>query len=206
MVAAGLVLLHLCATLYSNITDNSIILGDHKSDFKAYSALQDSFRVLSFDFRGHGQSSETGPFTFRQLVEDIEAMRIKFAGQDSKIVVCGGSFGGYLAQQYAITYPSRVSHLVLRGTAPSFHHEDHALRVLEERLPKAPCASKEMLVEGVFGSFRTDEEFRLVMFALGPLYSESYEPNKALSKTLETVYRSKTHSRSRMIFHHSSFD
>ncbi|KAH6672304.1 Alpha/Beta hydrolase protein [Halenospora varia] len=168
--------------------------GDHSSDFRAYSPLQDVHRVLSFDFRGHGQSSETGPYTFSQLVDDIDAMRVQFAGPDSQIVLCGGSFGGYLAQEYAIKYPTRVSHLILRGTAPSFHHEEHALRILEERLPLAPCASKEMLVGGVFGDFKSDEEFRLVMFALGPLYSESYEPNAALKKCLETVYRSKTHN------------
>jgi hypothetical protein len=59
---------------------------------------------------------------------------------------------------------------------------------LEERLPLAPCASKKMLVDGVFGIFKNDEEFRLVMFVLGPLYSETYEPNSALAKNLETVF------------------
>ncbi|KAF8862477.1 alpha/beta-hydrolase [Acephala macrosclerotiorum] len=168
--------------------------GDHKSDFKAYSPLQNVYRVLSFDFRGHGQSAETGPFTFQQLVDDIDRLRIHFGGVESNIVLCGGSFGGYLAQQYAIQYPDKVSHLILRGTAPSYHHEEQAIRVLEERLPLAPCASKEMLIDGVFGSFEGDEEFRLVMFALGPLYSESYEPNSALKKCLETVYRAKVHN------------
>lgn len=95
--------------------------GDHISDFKAYSPLSDTFRVLSFDFRGHGQSSVTKPFTFRQLVEDIEALRVHFAGPDKKIIVLGGSFGGYLAQQYAIEFPESVSHVILRGTAPSHH-------------------------------------------------------------------------------------
>ncbi|CZR65609.1 uncharacterized protein PAC_15509 [Phialocephala subalpina] len=168
--------------------------GDHKSDFKAYSPLQDAYRVLSFDIRGHGQSSQTGPFTFRQLVDDIDGLRLHFGGAESKIILCGGSFGGYLAQQYAIEYSDNVSHLILRGTAPSYHHEEQAIRVLEERLPLAPCASKEMLIDGVFGSFKSDEEFRLVMFAFGPLYSESYEPNSALKKCLETVYRAKVHN------------
>lgn len=106
-------------SMYSNLMQRD--LGDHKSDFKAYSPLSDIYRVLSFDFRGHGQSSENGPYTFKQLVDDIDAMRIHFAGAESQIVLCGGSFGGYLAQQYAIEYPSKVSHLILRGTAPSYH-------------------------------------------------------------------------------------
>jgi pimeloyl-ACP methyl ester carboxylesterase len=30
---------------------------------------------------------------------------------------------GYLAQQYALTYPKKLSHLILRGTAPSYHRK-----------------------------------------------------------------------------------
>lgn len=101
------------------------VTGDHKSDFKAYSPLSSSYRVLSFDFRGHGQSSRTEPFTFHQLVEDIEGIRQHFLGPDQPCIVCGGSFGGFLAQQYAITHPARVSHLILRGTAPSHHRKCH---------------------------------------------------------------------------------
>ena len=41
--------------------------GDHKSDFATYSKLADEYRVISFDQRGHGKSSETPPFTFNQL-------------------------------------------------------------------------------------------------------------------------------------------
>jgi pimeloyl-ACP methyl ester carboxylesterase len=96
--------------------------GSHGSDFTAYRPLADSYRFLSFDFRGHGQSSCTRPYTFAQLVDDIHGFREHFVGGD-RAVICGGSFGGYLAQQYAITYPDYVSHLVLRGTAPSHERE-----------------------------------------------------------------------------------
>lgn len=95
-------------------------LGDHRSDFQAFSPLSSTYRVLSFDYRGHGQSSRTEPYTFNQIVADIEGMRQTFAG-DKPSIICGGSFGGFLAQQYAITYPDHVSHLILRGTAPSYH-------------------------------------------------------------------------------------
>jgi pimeloyl-ACP methyl ester carboxylesterase len=87
-------------------------------------SLQDAYRLLSFDFRGHGESSETEPYAFRQLVDDIDGMRIHFSGPESQIVLCGGSFGGYLAQQYAIEYSSHVSNLVFRGIAPSFHRKN----------------------------------------------------------------------------------
>ncbi|KAI1251684.1 hypothetical protein MGN70_006252 [Eutypa lata] len=96
-------------------------MGNHKSDYKAYSPLVDQYRVLSFDFRGHGQSSPTKPYTFEQLVDDVEGIRRHFAGADRQVIIIGGSFGGFLAQHYAIKYASHVSHLILRGTAPSYH-------------------------------------------------------------------------------------
>ena len=98
-------------------------LGDHRSDFGAYKPLEaDGYRVLSFDFRGHGQSSATKPYTFEQIVDDVEGLRLHFAGA-SRVIVCGGSFGGFLALHYAIKYATAVSHLVLRGTAPSYHRK-----------------------------------------------------------------------------------
>ncbi|CAG7924915.1 unnamed protein product [Penicillium olsonii] len=168
--------------------------GDHKSDFKAYSPLSSSYRVLSFDFRGHGQSSQTEPFTFHQLVEDIESIRHHFSGPDRPCIVCGGSFGGFLAQQYAITYPDQVSHLILRGTAPSHHHEEKAVRTLVERASKAPGLSIKFLKDKIFGRFDSDLEFRLVMYAAAPLYSEHFDADVALKHNLDTVFYAKSHN------------
>ncbi|RDW64245.1 hypothetical protein BP5796_10747 [Coleophoma crateriformis] len=145
--------------------------------------------------RGHGESSVTGPFTFQQLTDDIDALRRHFVGNDGKVIILGGSFGGFLAQQYVIQYSEHVDYLILRGTAPSWHHEAGALERLEERLWKAPLASKEMLVNGVFDKFQNDDEFRLVMFALGPLYAESaYNANAGLQKNLKTKFRAQVHN------------
>ena len=118
--------------------------GTHHSDFAIYSQLSDKYRVLSFDYRGHGQSSRTKPYTFAQLVEDIEGVRKHFVrAEDEQVIICGGSFGGFLAQQYAITYPSHVSHLILRGTAPSHHrtfplHEDRGSKLIDVQTRRVP--------------------------------------------------------------------
>ncbi|WWD16322.1 hypothetical protein CI109_100748 [Kwoniella shandongensis] len=169
--------------------------GSHASDFKAYSPLSDQFHIISFDYRGHGQSSFTPPFTFAQLVDDIEALRTHFTkSEDEKVVICGGSFGGYLAQQYAITYPEKVKYLILRGTAPSHEHEAEALEIIQQRSHLAPMASVNMQKK-VFGAFQDDDEMRLVMFAIGPLYSEGkYDPDKGLESVRSTIYRAESHN------------
>ncbi|KAJ9145514.1 Alpha beta hydrolase fold protein [Pleurostoma richardsiae] len=169
-------------------------MGNHKSDFRTYNPLDDQYRVLSFDYRGHGQSSSTEPYTFEQIVDDIEEVRRHFSSDDEKAIICGGSFGGFLAQHYAIKYADKVRYLILRGTAPSYHQEEDAIRVLEQRLHKAPSFSVEMLRNKVFGAFESDLEFRLVHLAMSPLYSEAFDANAALRSCLDNVYNAKSHN------------
>ena len=190
-----------------------IIAGDHRSDYRVYSRLNDMIRVLSFDFRGHGQSSRTKPYTFKQIVDDIEGVRQHFSGPDEKVIICGGSFGGFLAQEYAIIYPLKVSHLILRGTAASHHRRSHnclvrtliltpaldeagAIKTLEARISKVPSFSKDMLRDKVFGAYEDDEDFRLVHFAMMPLYREDYDANAGLRSCRDTVYVAESHSKS----------
>ncbi|KAK1149613.1 hypothetical protein N8T08_005162 [Aspergillus melleus] len=187
---------------------------DHKSDFAAFSPLSDRYRVLSFDYRGHGQSSRTKPYSFQQIVDDIEALRVHHVGPERQCIICGGSFGGFLAQQYAIQYADKVSHLILRGTAPSHHREgslldakaslwyadvssadeDKAIQTLETRLHRSPGLSVSMLKEKIFGRFQNDDEFRLVMLCAAPLYAEKFDPDGALRKNLETVFDAESHN------------
>ncbi|ORY58470.1 Alpha/Beta hydrolase protein [Pseudomassariella vexata] len=171
-------------------------MGDHRSDFKAYSPLSNAgaYRLLSFDYRGHGQSSKTKPYTFDQIVDDVEGMRVHFAGNGAKVVICGGSFGGFLALRYAIKYPQGLGWLLLRGTAASCHQEEDAIKVLEQRIAKAPSFSVEMLKNKVFGRFESDLEFRLVHLAMSPLYSENFDANKALEACLGNVYNAEAHN------------
>ncbi|KAK7949250.1 uncharacterized protein PG986_010136 [Apiospora aurea] len=178
-------------------------MGDHRSDFKAYRPLSagssgggGGYRVLSFDYRGHGRSSATKPYTFSQIVDDIEGIRAHFttARDERKVVICGGSFGGFLALEYAIRYAERVRCLVLRGTAASWHQEEDAIKVLEQRLDRAPSFSVRMLREKVFGRFESDLEFRLVHLAMMPLYSEAFDPDQGLRSCLGNVYNAEAHN------------
>ncbi|KAL3455823.1 alpha/beta-hydrolase [Aspergillus heterothallicus] len=171
--------------------------GDHSSDFQAFSPLAQTtdYRILSFDYRGHGLSSRAGPYTFAQLVTDIEALRLQFT-KNKPVTLIAGSFGGFLAQQYAITYPDNVSHLILRGTAPSHHHESEALSTLNSRLHRAPGMSIAMLRDKIFGAFVDDTEFRLVMHAAAPLYVDeaNFDPDGALARARGMVVNAVAHN------------
>ncbi|ORY26029.1 Alpha/Beta hydrolase protein [Naematelia encephala] len=167
-------------------------LGSHGSDFTAYKSLSDRYRVLSFDKRGHGVSSVTPPFTFQQLVDDINCIREKIVG-DEKVISLGGSFGGFLAQQYVLTYPQTVSHLILLGTVPSHHHETEAHEQFKSRLHLAPMDSVSMLIK-VFSAFKDDNELRVAFFAINRLYYANYDPDVGLEKNRSTSHRAEVHN------------
>ena len=76
----------------------------------------DRYRVILFDQRGCGRStpfSELKDNTTWDLVDDIERLR-EHLGID-KWLVFGGSWGSTLSLAYAVTHPSRILGLILRG-------------------------------------------------------------------------------------------
>ncbi len=74
------------------------------------------FRVLSYDFRGLGQS-ETGtePVGIETFTRDLEALLQALGVKRTALV--GVSLGGMVAQTFAIGHPETVSALVLTSTA-----------------------------------------------------------------------------------------
>lgn len=50
------------------------------------------------------------------------------------------------------------------------------------------------MLHKVFSAFEDDEEFRLIIFAINPLYTESYNADGGLKKIRDTVFRAETHS------------
>jgi len=168
-------------------------IGDHRSDLAAYSSLSDSYRLIAYDQRGCGDSSLTPPYTFDQFADDLEAFRQHFCG-DRKMILIGGSFGGMIALTYAVRHMAGLSHLVLRGTAASHHHEAEAIANFEARLHKATSASVGMVHKMFSDAVTDDVELRLIWLALQPLYFEEFDPDDALEKTRLLKLHAETHN------------
>jgi len=76
----------------------------------------DKWRMALFDQRGCGKSRPNASLddnTTWSLIDDIERLRIHLGVE--KWTVFGGSWGSTLALAYAVTHPTRVDGLVLRG-------------------------------------------------------------------------------------------
>lgn len=82
------------------------------------------FRVISFDPRGVAQSDKPdGPQTISLLADDVAAL-LTFLSIESANVV-GVSFGGFVAQEFALRHPRRLRRLVLCCT--SFGGPNHVV-------------------------------------------------------------------------------
>lgn len=79
------------------------------------SALSNSYRVITPDLRGHGESDASpGAATMNRMAQDVAALLDHL--EISRAVVGGLSMGGYVALAFYKQFPSRVRALVLADT------------------------------------------------------------------------------------------
>jgi pimeloyl-ACP methyl ester carboxylesterase len=80
------------------------------------SVFADRFEVAIHDQRGLGRTTAAGPFTMQDYAADGAAV-LDDLGWDTARVI-GISFGGMVAQEFAVTFPERVERLALLCTSP----------------------------------------------------------------------------------------
>ncbi len=115
--------------------------------------LARTHRLIFIDERGSGRSQrlqDTSLYTVENMVEDVEDVRV--ALNLGKISLLGHSYGGVLAQAYALKYQQNLSHLILNSTFPSTKQMNEVLA--REKAQMAPDKLKrlnELEAAGLFG-------------------------------------------------------
>lgn len=97
------------------VLNNGILMNAAASWRPQTDAFAASYRVLQYDCRGQGQSDHpAGPYSMRQHADDLaalfDALRVPAAH------VLGISYGGEVAQAFALGHRDRVASLVLADT------------------------------------------------------------------------------------------
>jgi proline iminopeptidase len=152
--------------------------GDHLR-FKQHSLeLQDVAQLVFIDHRGCGRSKKTRQkdYTLENNIEDIEALR-KHLGL-KKICILGTSYGGMVAQGYAIRYTKHIDKLILVATAPSFRSLEEAKLFLKQHGNAAQNAIAQHLWNGTFKNHKHIMEF---FAATDSIYSTTSKKHRKLN-------------------------
>ncbi|KKO50688.1 acyl-CoA esterase [Arsukibacterium sp. MJ3] len=86
-------------------------------------ALADQWQVINIDLPNHGQSPHSHSMNYATMVTDLaetlDSLNI------SQCALLGHSMGGKLAMAFAITYPTRVTQLIVADIAPVSYSNRH---------------------------------------------------------------------------------
>jgi proline iminopeptidase len=113
-----------------------------------------SYRQLVFiDQRGSGQSQrleDHKQYNLEAMAGDVEAVRAALGL--GKIDLLGHSFGGILAQEVAIRYPTSIRRLVLASTGSSAARIDEDFRAIKASLdPNLRARIEALEAQGIIG-------------------------------------------------------
>src|SRR5437762_3589896 len=92
--------------------------GDHSSFRPWFDRFQDTHQVVYLDHRGQGRSDgrhDPSGWDLDTWADDV--VRFCDALEIEHPVVCGTSFGGFVAMHYAARHPEHPSKLILSSTA-----------------------------------------------------------------------------------------
>lgn len=155
-----------------------------------FGPLSDRFRVIVFDSRGCGLSESIGPFSHEQWAADVDGIR-QWAGVD-KVVVAGGSYGGFIALEYAVRYPEHVSAILLRDTSADGSNLELAFE--NARQQDRVEINWENFNRYWSGNVRDDADLKALWAELIPLYDYEYDEAKSTAAVEAGIYRHESHN------------
>ncbi len=135
-------------------------------------------RLIFIDERGSGKSGkleDSTKYTVENMVEDVEAVRVALGL--GKMSLLGHSYGGVLAQAYALKYQKNLTHLILCSTFPSTSQMNEVFKKIKEKMsPELRERINKMEKEGLFGHGLSYERNRYTNDYMTAAWGEGYFP------------------------------
>ena len=135
-------------------------------------------RLVFIDERGSGRSSkleDVSQYTVLNMVEDVEAVRV--ALHLGKISLLGHSYGGALAQAYALKYQKNLTHLILASTWSSTIELNKLFIAMKEKMsPELRERIDKLEAAGLFGKGKDYEKARYSADYMIAAWGEGYFP------------------------------
>jgi len=135
-------------------------------------------RLVFIDERGSGRSQkleDPSGYTIENMVEDVEAVRQALGL--GKVSLLGHSYGGALAQAYALKYQRNLSHLILASTWSSTVAMNQVfVRMKQTMTPELRDRIDKLEAEGLFGHGKDYEKNRYTSDYMIAAWGEGYFP------------------------------
>jgi proline iminopeptidase len=155
-----------------------------------FGPLADRFRVIVFDARGCGLSEGKPPYSHAQWAADLDGLR-EWAGAE-KVIVAGGSYGGFIAMEYAIAFPERVRAMILRDTSADRSNLDRAFE--NARTQTRIEINWDNFNRYWSGHTYDDADLKARWAEIIPLYDFEYDPVVSAARVEAGIYRHEAHN------------
>jgi len=135
-------------------------------------------RLILIDERGSGRSQkldDVSGYTVENMVEDVEAVRVALGL--GKINLLGHSYGGVLAQAYALKYQQNLSHLILCSTFHSTKQLNDVFAQMKAKMsPELRARIDAMEKAGLYGHGKDYAKGRYTSDYMEAAWGEGYYP------------------------------
>lgn len=136
------------------------------------------YQLIFIDERGSGRSQtleDVSAYTVENMVEDVEAVRQALGlGQVSLL---GHSYGGVLAQAYALKYQKNLSALILASTFSSTKALNDVFAQIKEKMPpELRDRINRLESDGLYGHGRDYEKNRYTTEYMTAAWGDGYFP------------------------------
>jgi proline iminopeptidase len=135
-------------------------------------------KLVFIDERGCGRSQKldrASGYTVENMVEDVESVRQTL--DLGKINLLGHSYGGVLAQAYALKYQQNLAHLILCSTFHSTGKMNEVFNKMKDNMaPELLQRIEKMEKEGLYGHGKDFEKNRYTNEYMIASWGEGYFP------------------------------
>lgn len=150
--------------------------------------LGDTAELTYYDQLGNGRSSRPESYAGIDLdtwADEAEALRAALGHE--RIILLGHSYGGFIAQQYALRHGDHLAGLILSNTAPALDYPE----VIAANAQKYGTPEQAQIALGGLSdpsAVASDEAWRKIWTNILPMYFHHYDPQIAQAMDEATQY------------------
>ncbi len=150
--------------------------------------LSDIAELIYYDQLGNGRSSRPQSYAGISLetwADEADALRAALGHE--RIIVLGQSYGGFIAQEYALRHGDHLAGLILCNTAPALDYPD----VIAANAQKYGTPEQAQIALGGLSdpsAVPDDAAWRAIWTKILPMYFHHYDPQIGKAMDEETQY------------------